>query len=106
MIRRPPRSTLFPYTTLFRSIAWRRSSTESLRKAFFWPSVLALVVMIGLAIAGVYEHPFAMVSFGLCMFVTATIFSEFWKGASAIRAKSGLGLIPSTIELIHRNTRR
>src|SRR6266853_973179 len=87
-------------------IAWRRSSTESLRKAFFWPSALALVVMIGLAFAGVYEHPFAMVSFGLCMFVTATIFSQFWKGASAIRAKSGIGLIPSTIELIHRNTRR
>src|SRR5256885_10959196 len=26
MIRRPPRSTLFPYTTLFRS--WRRQSAE------------------------------------------------------------------------------
>src|SRR5687768_17847323 len=24
MIRRPPRSTLFPYTTLFRSLAFRR----------------------------------------------------------------------------------
>src|SRR2546425_3197205 len=24
MIRRPPRSTLFPYTTLFRSDSWRR----------------------------------------------------------------------------------
>src|SRR5690348_17876707 len=24
MIRRPPRSTLFPYTTLFRSRAWRK----------------------------------------------------------------------------------
>src|SRR3712207_8288667 len=24
MIRRPPRSTLFPYTTLFRSEAWRQ----------------------------------------------------------------------------------
>src|SRR5260370_3827390 len=24
MIRRPPRSTLFPYTTLFRSAKWRR----------------------------------------------------------------------------------
>src|SRR3989454_6839037 len=23
MIRRPPRSTLFPYTTLFRSVGWR-----------------------------------------------------------------------------------
>jgi cytochrome c-type biogenesis protein CcmF len=87
-------------------IAWRRSSVESLRRAFFWPSILAFIVMIGLAFAGVYEHPFAMVSFGLCMFVTATIFSEFWKGASAIHVKSGVGLIPSTIELIHRNTRR
>src|SRR2546429_1654933 len=27
MIRRPPRSTLFPYTTLFRSMSWRRSAS-------------------------------------------------------------------------------
>src|SRR5260221_7152989 len=27
MIRRPPRSTLFPYTTLFRSMQFSRSST-------------------------------------------------------------------------------
>src|SRR3712207_7654677 len=26
MIRRPPRSTLFPYTTLFRSIGWSASA--------------------------------------------------------------------------------
>src|SRR2546422_8228670 len=25
MIRRPPRSTLFPYTTLFRSLGWERA---------------------------------------------------------------------------------
>src|SRR3712207_6947410 len=39
MIRRPPRSTLFPYTTLFRSNSWRTDSvtvgvdlgTQSLR---------------------------------------------------------------------------
>src|SRR3712207_8019703 len=30
MIRRPPRSTLFPYTTLFRSIDWRPSVKLSL----------------------------------------------------------------------------
>jgi cytochrome c-type biogenesis protein CcmF len=40
------------------------------------------------------------------MFVTATIFTEFWKGASAIRAKNGIGFIPAAIELTHRNTRR
>src|SRR5258707_9410767 len=30
MIRRPPRSTLFPYTTLFRSIQRRRVESEGL----------------------------------------------------------------------------
>src|SRR3712207_8553437 len=30
MIRRPPRSTLFPYTTLFRSTRWPRSSFSRL----------------------------------------------------------------------------
>src|ERR1043166_7096196 len=33
MIRRPPRSTLFPYTTLFRSPAWRRSRRNSTVRA-------------------------------------------------------------------------
>src|SRR3712207_4870783 len=28
MIRRPPRSTLFPYTTLFRSLAWNAGRRE------------------------------------------------------------------------------
>src|SRR5258708_14616693 len=30
MIRRPPRSTLFPYTTLFRSTPWRLGETPRL----------------------------------------------------------------------------
>src|SRR3990172_12772456 len=34
MMRRPPRSTLFPYTTLFRSASWTRSPARS------WPLVL------------------------------------------------------------------
>ncbi|HMD49525.1 MAG TPA: cytochrome c-type biogenesis CcmF C-terminal domain-containing protein, partial [Bryobacteraceae bacterium] len=87
-------------------IAWRRSSIESLRRAFFWPSISGLALMAILAAFGMYEHPYALVSFGLCMFVTATIFAEFWKGASAISVKSKVGLIPAAIELTHRNTRR
>src|SRR5436305_9978492 len=45
MIRRPPRSTLFPYTTLFRSRAWpslSRSSSASTRVASPWPVTEAL----------------------------------------------------------------
>src|SRR2546429_5298148 len=36
MIRRPPRSTLFPYTTLFRSLAQGRNPEEA-RRAFGSP---------------------------------------------------------------------
>jgi len=87
-------------------IAWRRSSLESLKRAFLVPTIAGVALMVVLASFGAYEHPYALVSFGLCMFVTATIVSEFWKGASAIRAKNGVGFIPAAIELTHRNTRR
>jgi cytochrome c-type biogenesis protein CcmF len=87
-------------------IAWRRSSLESLKRAFLIPTIAGVALMVLLGVFGAYEHPYALVSFGLCMFVTATIFSEFWKGASAIRAKNGIGFIPAAIELTHRNTRR
>jgi cytochrome c-type biogenesis protein CcmF len=87
-------------------IAWRRSSLESLKRAFLWPTVAGVALMIGLAFAGVWEHPYALVSFGLCLFVATTIFIEFWKGAAAIKGKTGMGMLPSMVELTHRNTRR
>src|SRR3712207_7393176 len=34
MIRRPPRSTLFPYTTLFRSEAWRAAMRPETKVLF------------------------------------------------------------------------
>src|SRR5258707_8573605 len=37
MIRRPPRSTLFPYTTLFRSIPAERPRTQVHRPPTSWP---------------------------------------------------------------------
>src|SRR3712207_6867424 len=36
MIRRPPRSTLFPYTTLFRSYKWTPGSGQSTNKGGIW----------------------------------------------------------------------
>src|SRR3712207_7198887 len=38
MIRRPPRSTLFPYTTLFRSMNAQRSKRNERHEAPFTPS--------------------------------------------------------------------
>lgn len=87
-------------------IAWRRSSLESLKRNFLWPSIAGIALMVALTFSGMYEHPYAIVSFGLCLFVAVTVFSEFWKGAFAIRSKNSIGLLPAMIELTHRNTRR
>jgi cytochrome c-type biogenesis protein CcmF len=86
-------------------IAWRKSSVESLRRAFMWPTLAMVLIMIVLGIVGV-RHPYALLTFGLCTFVSVTIGSEFYKGARAIAAKTGQNLIAAMIELTHRNTRR
>src|SRR2546422_7925128 len=39
MIRRPPRSTLFPYTTLFRSNSLRQRSTDPKSRVSAWASI-------------------------------------------------------------------
>src|SRR3712207_7882032 len=43
MIRRPPRSTLFPYTTLFRSIAARALERIGVQMAHSHPDSVAVV---------------------------------------------------------------
>src|SRR5256885_8790759 len=39
MIRRPPRSTLFPYTTLFRSAVFQRYAEAGIRQHFVYPAL-------------------------------------------------------------------
>src|SRR5436309_9693788 len=41
MIRRPPRSTLFPYTTLFRSLHWSIAFRDHVRSELDWRPVQA-----------------------------------------------------------------
>ena len=86
-------------------IAWRRSSLESLKRAFLWPTVGMFALMAVLFAFGI-RHMYALLSFGLCLFVGWSIASEFWKGARAISAKAGSNLLASMVELTHRNTRR
>src|SRR2546426_8819841 len=51
MIRRPPRSTLFPYTTLFRSVipfatVWAKGSTERWAEPAIFAGALWLVAVL------------------------------------------------------------
>ena len=52
------------------------------------------------------RNPYALISFGFCLFVAATVITEFYKGSKAIGAKSEMNLARAAVELTHRNTRR
>ncbi len=86
-------------------IAWRKSSVSSLKRAFLAPAVTGLLVLAGLAIAGIHQIA-PLISFALCAFVIATIVMEFWKGSRAIQAKEHLPLPKAAFQLTWRNTRR
>lgn len=86
-------------------LAWRRASAEGLRRNFQWPFVGMVALMAILAVSGIH-HPYALMTFGLCLFVTWTIAAEFYKGAASIAKKDSTGLLRGMVELTHRNTRR
>jgi cytochrome c-type biogenesis protein CcmF len=86
-------------------VAWRRSSADSLKRNFLWPLVAMVVLMAGLFGAGI-RNEYALLSFGLCLFVAVTIGTEFFKGAAAIAEKDKMNFVRATVELTHRNTRR
>src|SRR5258708_20827168 len=50
MIRRPPRSTLFPYTTLFRSRKYKQNWTS----AYYY---VATAIVLGSTVRGVRDEP-------------------------------------------------
>jgi cytochrome c-type biogenesis protein CcmF len=85
--------------------AWRRTSTESLRRNFAWPGIASLVLVMALIAAGMRDF-YALISFGFCLFVAITIILEFFKGAKQIAAKSQMNFARAVVELTHRNTRR
>ena len=86
-------------------VAWRRTSTSSLKRNIMPPGLAGLVLIAALLLAGVRNF-YALLCFGLCLFVTWTIAFEFYRGARAMRARTGQNLAAAAVELTRRNTRR
>ncbi|HET9400712.1 MAG TPA: heme lyase CcmF/NrfE family subunit [Candidatus Acidoferrales bacterium] len=86
-------------------LAWRKTSIESLKRNFLWP-------LVGGLIAGAVAWPlgctdlFSLVCVILCVFVTLTIVSEFYRGAKVLHSRGAGGYLASLTELTLRNTRR
>src|SRR5256885_3601876 len=74
MIRRPPRSTLFPYTTLFRSDYLPLLLEGAAMTVFLTLTSMALAVLLGLPIAALrlYGPP--------PLRLLATVYVEFFRG--------------------------
>ncbi len=86
-------------------LAWRRTSLSSLKRNFARPLGIGLVAgVIGFAVGD--RNFYALVCLILAVFVTLTIFSEFFRGARVLSARSGANLFSSVGQLTMRNTRR
>jgi cytochrome c-type biogenesis protein CcmF len=86
-------------------IAWRKASWASLRRSFQWPTVAALAALAVLVGVGI-RNGWALVSLTLCVFVTATIVQEFWRGARARQSIMGEPFSQALAHLIAKNRRR
>ncbi|MBV9543226.1 MAG: cytochrome c biogenesis protein CcsA, partial [Chloroflexi bacterium] len=84
---------------------WRRASRDHLARNFLTPLLTTLVGLGVLAIFGVRDV-FAVIGFGLCLFVVGTILQEFVRGARARRAATGENYLAAVGNLIRRNNRR
>src|SRR6266581_4005947 len=86
-------------------LAWRKTSLESLRRNFGWPLIGGVATAV-IALAFGLREFYVTLCLMLSGFVTFTVFSEFYRGARVISARTGSNLFSSAAQLAMRNTRR
>jgi len=84
---------------------WRRASRASLRHNFVIPVLGTAIGLAALFVLGVRD-PFALLGFGLCVFVLGTIAQEFTRGVIARHAATGEHPASALVNLVRRNNRR
>jgi cytochrome c-type biogenesis protein CcmF len=84
---------------------WRRAARDHLLNNFLVPVGAAVVGLAVLLAIGIRD-PFALLGFGLCLFVLGTILQEFVRGALARHSATGENYAAALGNLIRRNNRR
>ena len=92
-------------------LSWRKTSVDSLRRNFLWPSIGALIVAVALVVFGVrpwsdWSILYSLSAITLSALVIFTISSEFGRGGRVISRHTGQNLLLSISQLGRRNTRR
>ncbi len=100
-------------------LCWGKTSVDSLKRNFLWPTVGALAIAAFLIATPVsWGSPFGMrpwhdisylyslMAITLSALVAFTVISEFIRGGHVISRHTGQNLFASMVHLAHRNTRR
>ena len=86
-------------------LAWRKTSFDALRRNFAWPLGGGVVAGVVAFVFG-FREIYALICLILSVFVTLTIFSEFYRGARVIAARDHTNILTAVGDLTMRNTRR
>ncbi len=88
-------------------ISWRRATVANLKRHFVFPVGFGLLVTLALVLGtGAARKPFALIMFGLCSFLIASVAQEIFRGTAARRAATHDAWALSLVALIRRNRRR
>jgi cytochrome c-type biogenesis protein CcmF len=98
-------------TALGPLLAWHRTSLDSLKRNFLIPTIIAVCAAIGLIVGGMkpwqdIAYFYSLMAISLSVLVTATIFSEFWRGGRVIARHNNSNVFAGMVQLTRRNTRR
>jgi len=86
-------------------LAWRKTSAESLKRNFQWPTTAGVAAGLIGFVSGFHEM-FSLICLILSAFVATTIVQEFYRGARVVRMRTGASWLTSWVDLTLRNTRR
>jgi cytochrome c-type biogenesis protein CcmF len=88
-------------------IPWRKASWRQLMRRFIAPlAVTAIAAVPLLAFTDLGTSVWATLTLVTCVFVTACIVGEFWRGTQVRHALGGVSWFGSLYELVARNRRR
>jgi cytochrome c-type biogenesis protein CcmF len=104
-VNRPLGLLLLALTGVGPLIAWRKASTANLKRQFAIPAASGIALGALLFASGMGTG-YALVTYTLAGFVTATILQEFYKGVSARRTIHGESIPVGFVRLVARNRRR
>lgn len=87
-------------------LGWRHSTAAGLRRQFQWPTVVGLLVGVGLGLWGPAAGAVALLTWALCAFVIATVLQEPLRAASVRARAAQTGFGQALGGLLLRNHRR